>query len=47
MKVNIGSSGITMAQLAKICGGILCCVGGESNKDIQFESVCKSEAKRS
>lgn len=40
MKVNIGSNTITMAQLAKICGGILCCVGGESNKDIQFASVC-------
>lgn len=40
MKVNIGSSSMTMAQLAKICGGILCCIGGESNKDIHFGSVC-------
>ncbi len=40
MKVNIGTRGISMATLAKICGGMLCCIGGESDKDIQFESIC-------
>lgn len=40
MKVNIGWNKITMSKLAQICGGILCCIGGESNTDIPFESVC-------
>ena len=40
MKVNIGTRGISMATLAQICGGMLCCIGGESDKDIQFESIC-------
>ncbi len=40
MKVNIGSRAISMSRLAQICGGILCCIGGESDKDIQFQSVC-------
>ena len=40
MKVNIGSRGISMAQLAKMCGGMLCCIGGESDTEILFESVC-------
>lgn len=40
MKVNIGSRGISMAKLAQICGGMLCCIGGENNTEISFESVC-------
>ena len=40
MKVNIGRSGISMSKLAQICGGMLCCIGGESDADIQFESIC-------
>ena len=39
MKVNIGST-ITMADLAKICNGMLCCVGGETNMEIPFDNVC-------
>ena len=40
MKVNIGWNKLTMAELAQICGGMLCCVGGETNTDILFDSVC-------
>ena len=40
MKINIGTRGISMATLAKICGGMLCCIGGENDRDIQFESIC-------
>ena len=40
MKVNIGTRGISMATLAQKCGGMLCCIGGESDREIQFESVC-------
>ena len=40
MKVNLGTRGISMAELAQICGGMLCCIGGENDKDIQFESIC-------
>ena len=40
MKVNIGWNRLTMAELAQICGGMLCCVGGETNTDILFDSVC-------
>ncbi len=40
MKVNIGCNKLTMAELAQMCGGILCCVGGETDKEIQFDSVC-------
>lgn len=40
MKVNIGGERLTMSELARICGGMLCCIGGESNTDIPFESVC-------
>ena len=29
-----------MAELAQICGGMLCFVGGENDKDILFNSVC-------
>ena len=40
MKINVGCNILTMAELARICGGLLCCVGGDSDKDIPFESVC-------
>ncbi|MBQ8140572.1 MAG: UDP-N-acetylmuramoyl-tripeptide--D-alanyl-D-alanine ligase [Clostridia bacterium] len=40
MKVNVGWNKLTMAELARICGGMLCCVGGEDNKDVSFDSVC-------
>ncbi|MBO5683001.1 MAG: UDP-N-acetylmuramoyl-tripeptide--D-alanyl-D-alanine ligase [Clostridia bacterium] len=40
MKVNIGCNKLTMEELAQMCGGILCCVGGETDKEIQFDSVC-------
>ncbi|MBQ9087013.1 MAG: UDP-N-acetylmuramoyl-tripeptide--D-alanyl-D-alanine ligase [Clostridia bacterium] len=40
MKVNIGCNGLTMAELAQMCGGMLCCVGGEVNKDMPFRYVC-------
>lgn len=29
-----------MTELAEICGGMLCCVGGEVNKNLPFRSVC-------
>ena len=29
-----------MKRLAQICGGILCNIGGDSDKDVHFESVC-------
>ena len=31
---------MTMTELAQICGGMLCCVGGDGNKDTPFRSVC-------
>lgn len=40
MKVNVGCHGLTMADLAQICGGMLCCVGGEGKKDMPFQYVC-------
>ena len=40
MKVNIGTRAISMSRLAQICGGMLCCIGGESDRDVQFESIC-------
>ncbi len=40
MKVNVGCNTITMSELAEMCGGTLCLVGGESDRDIQFSSVC-------
>lgn len=40
MKVNIGWDKLTMSELAQICGGMLCCVGGEHDHEIQFDSVC-------
>ncbi len=40
MKVNVGCNGLTMTELAEICGGMLCCVGGEVNRNIPFRSVC-------
>ena len=40
MKVNVGCNILTMRELAKICGGMLCYVGGDTGKDNQFRSVC-------
>ena len=40
MKVNVGCNGLTMTELARICGGMLCCVGGEVKKDLPFRYVC-------
>ena len=40
MKVNVGCSNLTMTELARICGGMLCSVGGEANTDMPFRSVC-------
>ena len=40
MKVNVGCNGLTMTELAQICGGMLCCVGGEVNRDMPFRYVC-------
>ena len=40
MKVNVGCNQLTMAELAQICGGMLCCVGGETNKDTPFRYIC-------
>ena len=36
MKVNIGWNKLTMAELAQICGGMLCYVGGDNNKEILY-----------
>ena len=40
MKVNVGCNALTMSELAGICGGMLCYVGGEENRDVPFRSVC-------
>ena len=40
MRVNVGCNGLTMAELAQICGGMLCCVGGEFNRNMPFRYVC-------
>jgi len=40
MKVNVGQKLLTLSDVAHICGGILCCIGGDHNKDIPFEFVC-------
>ncbi len=40
MKVNVGCNELTMTELARICGGVLCCVGGETKKDIPFRYIC-------
>lgn len=40
MKVNVGCTRLTMSELARICGGMLCCVGGETNKDTHFTYIC-------
>ena len=39
MKINVGNT-LTMAELARLCGGMLCCVGGDAEKDISIESIC-------
>ncbi len=40
MKINVGCNGLTMTELARICGGMLCCVGGEIDRNLPFRSVC-------
>ena len=41
MKVNVGcNNALTMTELAKICGGMLCYAGGEQNRNVPFRSVC-------
>ena len=40
MRVNIGCKELTMSELARICGGMLCCVGGEINQNMPFRYVC-------
>ena len=40
MKVNVGCNTLTMSELAKMCGGMLCYVGGQENKDVPFSTVC-------
>ncbi len=40
MRVNVGCNGLTMTELAQICGGMLCCVGGETNRNMPFRYVC-------
>ena len=40
MKVNVGCNVLTMTELARICGGMLCCVGGEVKKDMPFRYLC-------
>ncbi len=40
MKVNVGCDAMTMTELAQICGGMLCCVGGDVAGDLPFRSVC-------
>ena len=40
MKVNVGCNALTMAELANICGGMLCYAGGEQNRNVPFRSVC-------
>ena len=37
MKINVGCNTLTMSDIARICGGMLCCVGGEGEKDITFK----------
>ena len=40
MKVNVGCNALTMSELAKICGGMLCLAGGQNNRDLSFNTVC-------
>ena len=40
MKVNIGGNGLTMPELADICGGVLCNVGGDTVQTKPFRFVC-------
>ncbi|MBE6533619.1 MAG: UDP-N-acetylmuramoyl-tripeptide--D-alanyl-D-alanine ligase [Ruminococcaceae bacterium] len=40
MKVNVGCNALTMSELAKICGGMLCLAGGHNDRNIQFNNVC-------
>ena len=40
MKVNVGCKALTMPELASMCGGMLCLVGGQNNGNIPFNTVC-------
>ena len=40
MKVNVGCNALTMSELAKMCGGMLCLAGGQENRDVPFNTVC-------
>ncbi|MBO5938601.1 MAG: UDP-N-acetylmuramoyl-tripeptide--D-alanyl-D-alanine ligase [Clostridia bacterium] len=40
MKVNVGGNGLTMPELADICGGVLCNVGGDAVQTQPFRFVC-------
>ena len=40
MRVNVGCNSLTMSELARICGGILTCVGTDASKDTHFKYVC-------
>ena len=40
MKVNVGGNGLTMPELADICGGVLCNVGGDAVETKPFRFVC-------
>jgi len=40
MRVDIGQDKLTLAEVADICGGTLCCIGGMDYKDIYFSFVC-------
>ncbi len=40
MKVNVGCNAITMSELAEMCGGMLCLVGGQNNRNVPFNTVC-------
>ena len=40
MKVNVGGNGLTMPELADICGGVLCNVGGDAMDTKPFRFVC-------
>ena len=40
MKVNVGCNALTMTELARMCGGMLCYSGSQQIKDVPFNAVC-------
>ena len=40
MKVNVGCNALTMTELARMCGGMLCYSGGQKIEDVPFNAVC-------